>query len=101
MLHVVAHNIWKHLEYACHLKICIDRDILNVEPTGFLETVHFEIQDWFMEKIKHEVLNVSKSVAWYKKYVHIKACLKSGYIPKSPEAGQDVFYTYTWEDQLY
>ena len=34
------------------------------------------------KKIKHDILSVSKSVAWYQKYMHIKACLVTGYTPR-------------------
>jgi len=36
-----------------------------------------------MEKIKHDILSVSKSVAWYQKYVHIKTCLVQWYTPRA------------------
>ena len=32
-----------------------------------------------VERIKHDILPVSKSDAWYQTYVHIKACLATGY----------------------
>ena len=35
------------------------------------------------EKIKHDVLSVSKSVARYQNYMHIKACLTTGYITRA------------------
>ena len=40
-----------------------------------MEAVHIEIQTVIMEMIKHDILNVSKSVASYKNYMHIKACV--------------------------
>jgi len=36
-----------------------------------------------MEKIQHDILSVSKSVACYQKYVHIKNCLVKGYTPRA------------------
>jgi hypothetical protein len=35
-----------------------------------------------MEKIKHDILSVSQSVA-YQKYTQIKACLIMGYTPRA------------------
>ena len=43
------------------------------------------------ESIKYDILSVSKSVAWYQKYVHIKACLATGFIYTEPEAGPECF----------
>ena len=43
-----------------------------------MEDVHIEIQETFIIRIKHDILNVPKSAA-YQKYVHIKASLASGY----------------------
>jgi hypothetical protein len=44
-----------------------------------LEAVHIEIHDCYYGK-KHDILSVSKSVAWYQKYVHINASLARRYI---------------------
>jgi len=40
-----------------------------------LEAVHIEIQTVIMEKNKHDTISVSKPVARYLKYEHVKACL--------------------------
>jgi len=44
--------------------------------------VHIEIQKVIMEMIKHDTLNVPKSVA-YQKYMHIKACVTTGNAPRA------------------
>ena len=51
----------------------------NAESACVVEDVHIEIQDTFIIRIKHDILNVPKSAAWYQKYVYIKASLPSGY----------------------
>ncbi len=43
------------------------------------------------ESIKCDILIVSISVAWYQKYVHIKACLATGCIYIEPAAGPECF----------
>jgi len=43
--------------------------------------VHIEIQTIITETNKHELLSELKSVAWYQKYVHIKACLGRPILP--------------------
>jgi len=45
------------------------------------KAVHIEIQTVSMETIKDKVLSVSKFVAKYQRYVHIKAFLARRYIP--------------------
>jgi hypothetical protein len=49
---------------------------LEKQSICVLEAVHIEIQT-----IKHEVLSVSKSFAWFQLYVHIRACPSRIYIP--------------------
>jgi hypothetical protein len=56
---------WGHLKG----KVCV------------FKAVHIKIQTVSMETIKHKVLSVSKFVAKYQKYVHIKACPARRYIP--------------------
>jgi len=46
-----------------------------------LEAVHIAMQTVIMET--NMTLNVSKSVALYQKYLHIKACLARRYIPRA------------------
>jgi len=48
-----------------------------------LEAVHIEIQNVIMETIKH-ILNVSKSIALYLNYMHIKASIP---MEKHPDPG--------------
>ena len=43
---------------------------------------HWNPRQLLWKKIKHDILSVSKSVAWYQIYMHIKACLVTGYSPK-------------------
>jgi hypothetical protein len=69
-----------------------------------LEAAHIEIQDCYYRKtIKHDNLSVSISVP-YQKYMHIKAYLATGYIPRAwrevklmfiPTATGKVNYTQT------
>ena len=60
----------------------ITGDTWNAESACVVEDVHIETQDTFIIRIKHEILIVPKSAAWYQNYVHIKASLASGYINK-------------------
>ena len=60
----------------------ITGDTWNAKPTCLLEAVDIEIWDCSYGE-KNLGLSVSKSVAWYQKYVHIKACLARGYIPSA------------------
>jgi hypothetical protein len=48
-----------------------------------LEAVHIEIQTIIIKMLKHDMLNVSKSVARYQKYMHIKACVTMGNAPRA------------------
>ncbi len=52
------------------------------------------------ESIKCDILSVSISVAWYQKYVHIKACLATGCIYTDPGGRTRMLDTCTWEGQL-
>ena len=52
------------------------------------------------ESIKCDILSVSISVAWYQKYVHIKACLATGCIYTEPGGRTRMLYTCTWQGQL-
>ena len=65
-----------------------------------VEAVHIEIQTVIMQKIKHDILSVSKPVARYQKYVHIKAYLAKRYYI-SLGAGSEDIHTCTWEGQLH
>ena len=67
--------LWPHTELQGTF---IAGDTRNAESTCVLEDVHIEIQDTFIIRIKHDILNVHKSAA-YQNYVHIKASLPSGY----------------------
>jgi hypothetical protein len=62
----------------------IPGDTWNAESICLLEAVHIEIQNCsYGEKIKHDILSVSKSAAWYQKYEHIKPCLATVYIHRA------------------
>jgi len=88
-----VHMISKYFEYVCHLtQNC---KWLSLQWTLDMTcTVHMPFggcthwySDCIIETIKHDILNVSKSVAWYQKYMHIKACIAMGNAPRA--WGQD------------
>ena len=58
-----------------------------------MEAVHIEIQTAIMETIEHDILNVSKSVA-YQKYKHYLSLYSNGKYTQSPSAGYDDFTLY-------
>jgi hypothetical protein len=97
-LGVLVHMIWKYLHNGCHLtRNCnltfICGDTWNAQPTCFGGCTH-----WNPDSLWNQ-LNmtfwVSKFIAWYQKYGHIKAWLANIYT-HSLEAGQDDVYTCTW-----
>ena len=80
----VAHMIWKCLRYVCHLtqscKWLSSLGTLEMQsPHEFWRLYTLKSKTLIVEKTKHDILSVSKSVAWYQKNMHIKACLVMGY----------------------
>ena len=59
---------WGHLTFSVHM------------PFG--GCTHWNPILSLRKKIECYILSVSKSVAWYQKYVHNKACLEMGYTPR-------------------
>jgi len=57
-------------------------ETLHADFTWILEAAYIEIQDCYYGN-KHDILSVSKSVAWYQKYVRIKVCLPKGSIHRA------------------
>ena len=84
-LGVLAEKTWKHLDYGCHLThSCMWLALMGTlerHSLYVLEAVHIEMLTVIMEKIKYEVLSVSKPVARCQTYVHIKTYLAKRYIP--------------------
>ena len=77
-LDVVGHTTWKYLQYVCHLtQSCKWLSLLGKleiqSPYAFWK-LHTLL---LWKKIKHDIITVSKSVAWYQKYMHIKVCAYS------------------------
>jgi len=58
-----------------------DWDNSKAQSVCILEAVHIEIQTVIMEKNKHGILSVSKPVARYVNYMHVKVCVARRYIP--------------------
>jgi len=86
-LGVVAHMIWKYLQYVCNLTqrrkwLSLLQSLEMQNPYAFWRLYTLKSKN-VMKKIKHDILNVSKSVAWYQKNVHIKACVVMGYTPRA------------------
>jgi hypothetical protein len=84
-LRVVAHKIWKFLQYACHFTqswnwLSSLGTIEMQSPHAFwkLHTLTFKA----VIMGGKDIPSSSKSVAWYQKYVHIKACLATGFIAR-------------------
>ena len=49
-------------------------------PHVFWKRYTLKFKNVIIKSIKHDILSVSKSVAWYQQYVYIKAYLSTGYI---------------------
>ena len=49
-------------------------------PPVFWKMYTLKSKTLIIKSIKHDIRSVSKSVAWYQQYLHIKACLSTGYI---------------------
>ena len=85
-LGVVAHMIWKYLQYICHFThSCKWLSSLGTLEMGesipsFGDCTQWNPQMLLWKKIKHDILSVSKSVAWHQMYMHMKACLAAEYI---------------------
>jgi len=94
-----VHNLKQSLPYCCSThnsktpRVClsphpdlqvtlITGKIWNADSTCVLEAVYIEIQDCYYGN-KHDILSASKSVAWYWKYMYIKACLPKGYVHRA------------------
>ena len=87
-LGVAARQIWKYLKYGYHLT----HSYMWLGSMGTFER-HSLYMFWRLytlrsrlllrKQINMTLLSVSKSVAWYQKYVHIKACVARRYIPRA------------------
>ena len=80
-----AHKISKYLQYVCHFThSCKWLSLLGTiemqSPHVFWRMYTWKSKAVIIKSIKHDILSVSKSVAWYQQYVHITACLSTGYI---------------------
>jgi len=75
----------------------IAADTWIVESQCVLEAVHIENLTAIMEKFKHDILSVSKSVAWYPIYVHIKICLEMGHTRRAWRQVKIIFIPATGE----
>jgi hypothetical protein len=96
---VAEHMIGKYLQHVCSLtQSCMWLALHCTVYTYFGGCTHWN-PVLLKETIQNEILCVSKSVVWYEKCVHIKACLVRSYT--QPGAGQVYVYTCTWEFQLY
>ena len=102
---VVAHMIWKYTEYVCHLtQSCKGHSLLGTFQWRslymFWRMYTLKSKTIIRERIKCNIVSVSKSVTWYKKYVHIKTCLATGCLYTEPGGRTGMHYTCTWQGQL-
>ena len=59
----------------------------------FLRLYTLKSKTVIMERIEHDILSVSKSVALYQQYVHVTACLATGCIYTEPGGSTRMLYT--------
>jgi hypothetical protein len=97
-LGVLAHTICKYIGYVSpnpEMGVTfISGDNWNAESTCILEAVHIDIQTAIIERLKHEFLLVSKSVARHQKHVHITACPARRYVQEPGGRSRWCLYLY-------